>query len=289
MPNGIQVGGENMVIEKIFNNNVVLAKNDKKQEIVVMGCGVAFKKKVGDLVLESTIEKQFFLKEDDLSNRMKLALEDIPAEHISLSYDIVEYAKNILAYPLSDYIYITLTDHIDHAMKLYEQGYEINNALGWEIQRYYQKEYKVGVRALDFIEEETGKRLQLSEAENIALHLINAQVKSANSDWVDIKAIGHKIKDVMNIVKYSYGVDIDETSINYERFLTHLKFFFKRLSNRQMVEEEVEDFLFEQVTSKYPKAYECAIKIEKYLEMDLTKEEKMYLTLHIHRVMQRTN
>ena len=42
-----------MVIKQIFNNNVVLAKNSSKDELVAMGCGIAFKKKVGDKINEN--------------------------------------------------------------------------------------------------------------------------------------------------------------------------------------------------------------------------------------------
>ena len=101
-----------MVIKQIFNNNVVLAKNSSKDELVAMGCGIAFKKKVGDKINENSIEKTFILKQKDASEKFKLLLEDIPAEHVSICYDIIEYAKNMLDIELNDYIYVTLTDHI---------------------------------------------------------------------------------------------------------------------------------------------------------------------------------
>lgn len=69
-----------MVIKQIFNNNVVLAKNSSKDELVAMGCGIAFKKKVGDKINENSIEKTFILKQKDASEKFKLLLEDIPAE-----------------------------------------------------------------------------------------------------------------------------------------------------------------------------------------------------------------
>ena len=34
-----------MVITKVFNNNAVIAKDTENREIVLMGCGIAFKKK----------------------------------------------------------------------------------------------------------------------------------------------------------------------------------------------------------------------------------------------------
>ena len=57
-----------------------------------------------------------------LSEKFKLLLEDIPTEHVSLCYDIIEYAKNILGVELNDYIYVTLTDHISNALKIFDEG-----------------------------------------------------------------------------------------------------------------------------------------------------------------------
>ena len=37
-----------MEIKKILNNNVVVSNNELNQEIVVMGRGLAFQKKVGE-------------------------------------------------------------------------------------------------------------------------------------------------------------------------------------------------------------------------------------------------
>ena len=51
-----------MVITKVFNNNAVIAKDTENREIVLMGCGIAFKKKNGDDVDKHLIEKTFILK-----------------------------------------------------------------------------------------------------------------------------------------------------------------------------------------------------------------------------------
>lgn len=40
-----------------MNNNVALAKNEHQEEVVLIGSGIAFNKKKGDVVLESKIEK----------------------------------------------------------------------------------------------------------------------------------------------------------------------------------------------------------------------------------------
>jgi beta-glucoside operon transcriptional antiterminator len=275
-----------MIIKKIFNNNAIVAKDSDKHEFVVMGCGIGFKKNIGEKVDENLIEKTFILKQKDASEKFKLLLEDVPSEYVSLCYDIIEYAKNILDVQLSDYIYVTLTDHINNALKMLDEQINITNPLIWEIKRFYHKEFEVGLKALEFIEEELGKKLPEDEAGNIALHLINAQVNSSYNNIEDVAQQTKKIQDILNIVKYTYNTTLDEKSISYERFVTHLRFFFQRLSKREKVEAE-DDFLLRQVKEKYRKAYDCMLKVEKYLETELSDEEKLYLTIHIQRVTQR--
>lgn len=277
-----------MIITKIFNNNAIIAKDQKRDEFVVMGRGIAFKKSAGEQVEEHLIEKVFVLKHKDASEKFKLLLEDVPSEYVSLCYDIIEYGKSILEAQLSDYIYVSLTDHMNNAFKMFDEGFKNANPLIWEIKKFYPKEFGVGLKALEFIEDETGKRLSEDEAGNIALHLINAQVNSSYNKVADVAQQTQKIHDILNIIKYSYNTTIDEHSISYERFITHLRFFFQRLNKKEKVELE-DDFLWRQVKAKYKKAYGCMLKIEKYLDMVLSDEEKLYLTIHIQRVTQRQN
>lgn len=280
-----------MIITKIFNNNAIVAKDDDKHEFVVMGKGIAFKKSAGEPVDDSLIEKTFILKQKDASEKFKLLLEHIPSEHVSLCYDIIEYANNILDVELNDYIYVTLTDHISHAIKLFNEGFNTQNALIWEIKKFYPKEFQIGLKAIEFIESELEIKVPEDEAANIALHLINAQANNSLNRVEDIGKQTKMIQDILNIVKYTYGIALDEKSISYERFVTHLRYFFQRLNTagKRVVEdlETDDDFLLKQVKVKYKNAYECMLKIEKYLEIELASEEKLYLTIHIQRVTQR--
>ncbi|TCW38012.1 BglG family transcriptional antiterminator [Thermohydrogenium kirishiense] len=274
-----------MIIEKIFNNNAIVARDSDDRELVVMGRGIGFKKSAGEMVDETLIEKTFILKQNDASEKFKLLLEDIPTEYVSICYDIIEYAKNMLNTKLNDYIYVTLTDHIYNAIKMFDEGLENPNPLIWEIKKFYPKEFQIGLKALEFIEDELNKKLPDDEAGNIALHLINAQINSSFNKVENVAEQTKKIHDILNIVMYTYGITLDEKSISYERFVTHLRFFFQRLNKKEQV-KEVDDYLFKKVKTKYKKAYDCMLKIEKYLETELSNEEKLYLTLHIQRVTQ---
>lgn len=274
-----------MIIKKIFNNNVVLAKEKNKDEIIAMGCGIAFKKRSGDILDKDLIEKTFILKENNASDRFKSLLENVPIEQIKACSNIIEYAKANLNVKLNDYIYVTLTDHINHSINLYDEGISKPNILGWEVKKFYNKEYKVGLKALDIIEEYTKKRLPNDEASNIALHIINAQINYSSKESLDAIKIAKYIQGIMTIIRYTYNIEIDENSLNYDRFITHLRFLLKRLNDNNMIESDND--LLEQVKEKYKKAYNCMLKIEKFLEVDMSNDEKLYLTIHIQRVTQR--
>lgn len=278
-----------MIIKKIFNNNAILAKDSEKREVVVMGCGIGFRKDIGDNIDEEKIEKTFILKEKDASEKFKLLLEDVPTEIIYLCYDIIDYAKNMIATEINDYIYVTLTDHINNAIELFKEGLNRPNIIVWEIKKFYPKEFEIGVKALEFIEDELDIKLPDDEAGNIALHLINAQVNNSCNKVEDVAKQTKMVQDILNIVRYTYNVELNEESLNYERFVTHLRFFFQRLNKKKVdkLENEDDDFLLNQVKVKYKEAYNCMLKVEKYLEKELDDEEKLYLTLHIQRITNR--
>ena len=279
-----------MKIKKIYNNNVVLAQRENETEMVVMGCGLAFQKKAGDTIDSEAVEKTFVLKnQNDYEVYEKLAelLKDVPVEYVELSDKIITFAKSVLPNKLDNYIYIALTDHISFAIARHKQGIEFKNVLLWEIKKFYKQEFAVALKALDIIEEEIGIHFEEDEAGFIAMHLVNSQ--ASNENMASVVAVTKMVNSVLNIVKYHFQMDLDESSINYERFITHLRFFAMRFLRKERVEEErVDQFLYEQVERKYSEAFRCCQKIATYLESSLkweiSNDEKVFLTLHIHRV-----
>lgn len=278
-----------MKIKKVLNNNVVVSLNSRNQEIVVMGRGLAFQKKVGETIDAEKIEKTFVLETHGISEKLANLLRDISEKYLNISARILEYAKSQLPYKLDEYLYVALTDHISFAISRYKQGIHLKNPLLWEIRKFYKDEFQVAVKALEIIKEETGIELGEDEAASIALHLVNSQLSGENvATAIQVTEIVNKI---LNIVKYHFKMELDENSINYERFLTHLRFFAIRFIREEKLEESVDEFFFEQIKIKYPEAYACTQKIKTYLEkqfhFELTKDEELYLTVHIYRVTNR--
>ncbi|MFS0821180.1 BglG family transcription antiterminator LicT [Bacillus sp. 1P02SD] len=278
-----------MKIEKVLNNNVVMCRNELDQEIVAMGKGLAFQRKSGDTIDASKIEKTFILQKHGITEKLAKLLEDTSELYLSISSKILDYAKTKLPYKLDDYLYVALTDHLSFAISRHKQGIQMKNALLWEIRKYYKREFQIALKALDLIEKETGIRLDEDEAASIALHLVNGQLSGEN--LAAAVQITQMVNDILNIVKYHFKMELDETSLNYERFLTHLRFFGMRYMRKEKSAESIDDFFHEQIKLKYKDAYTCTQKIATYLKKEfgweISKEEEIYLTVHIHRVTNR--
>lgn len=278
-----------MEIKKILNNNVVVSTNELNQEIVVMGRGLAFQKKVGGFIDESKVEKTFVLETRGISEKLAKLLRDTSEVYLNISAKILDCAQSHLPFKLDEYLYVALTDHISFAISRYKQGIHLKNPLLWEIRKYYKQEFQVALKAIDIIEKETEIALGEDEAASIALHLVNSQISGEN--MATAVQITEMVDTILNIVKYYFKMELDENSVNYERFLTHLRFFAIRFVRKEKLEETVDQFFIEQIQLKYPEAYLCTQKIATYLENQfnwgLTKDEEIYLTVHIHRVTNR--
>ncbi|SEM55474.1 transcriptional antiterminator, BglG family [Mesobacillus persicus] len=278
-----------MKINKILNNNVVVSTNESNQEIVVMGRGLAFQKKVGESIDASKIEKTFVLETHGIAEKLAKILRDTSELYLNISSKIIESAQSELPYKLDEYLYVALTDHISFAISRHQQGIQLKNPMLWEIRKYYKQEYQVALRALAIIKIETGVELGEDEAASIALHLVNSQISGEN--MASAVQVTEMVNTILNIVKYHFKMELDESSVNYERFLTHLRFFAVRFIRKEKLEDTVDLFLYEQIQQKYLDAYRCTKKITTYLEnhfkWSLSKDEEIYLTLHIHRVTNR--
>lgn len=148
-----------MEIRRILNNNVVVTNNVDNQEIVVMGKGLAFQKRVGETIDTSKIEKTFVLETHGIAEKLAKLLTDTSELYLGISSKIIQYAQSALPYKLDEYLYVALTDHLSFAISRYKQGIHLKNALLWEIRKYYKEEYQVALKALEIIEKDTGVML----------------------------------------------------------------------------------------------------------------------------------
>lgn len=273
-----------MEISKVLNNNVAVVIENNEEKIV-MGRGICFKKKTGDTIEPETIDKVFYLHNQEVLSRFKELVVDIPLEYLEIGEEIMDEARLSLGKALNDNIYISMVDHIYTAVVRAKDDILVKNALLWDIQRFYKEEYQIGKKALEIIEKKTGVLLPNDEAGFIALHIVNGQLDEDVHDMYEITKI---MQEIENIVRYHFKIEFNEESAYYYRFITHLKFFAQRLVEHKKQNKQ-EDDLLEVVQVKYANAYQCveknAIYIKNQYNYELYDEEKLYLTIHIHRVV----
>ncbi|MGL5977680.1 MAG: BglG family transcription antiterminator LicT [Erysipelotrichaceae bacterium] len=274
-----------MVVDKVINNNLVRSLNEKGQEVLLMGCGLGFKQKAGDLVDLSKVEKMYTMSDVEGTHQLEEILSKVSLECIQVVNEIVDYAKISLGSELGNNIYLTLCDHISFSLERTRKGIEIRNALLEEIKQFYYSEYMVGKEALDMIEKNFKLRLPEDEAGFIALHLVNANFNSLGIGQTE--EMMKIIQNIVNIVRYHFNVELNEKTIHYDRFITHLKFFAMRTFSGVVMDEGDESF-FLMIKNQYKKAYACVLKVADYMaktyNIQLTNDEMMYLTVHIHRI-----
>ena len=277
-----------MKINRILTNNAVVIMNENGNEQIVCGKGIAYKKKPGEEIDESLINQTFVLMPDsNLSKQLEQLLTDIPLEYVCLSNDIVKMGEVTMGTQLSGSLVISLADHIYETMRRYRENILISNGLIWEIQRFYEKEYEIGLLAKEMVEKTFHVELPNDEAAYIAMHIVNAETD--NSSMEETMKVTKIIQDTIRIVRLFFGIEFDENSGYYYRFLTHLKYFARRVLRGEENTDDNNSELAKIIFDKYASAYECTKKIESHLReksnYQISDEEKMYLTIHIHSVV----
>lgn len=275
---------DNIIIEKVINNNIISAYEKSGAEVIVMGRGIGFKKKQGEVVPADQISKIFRIKSRTLAEQFKELLANMPLERVRISDEIISHAKDHLKLKLNQSIYVTLTDHINFAIERVSQGIEPQNALLWEIKRFYPQEFQLGIYALELIHDRLGILLPEDEAGFIALHFVNAEY---GTDIRDAVKFPNQMQAIVDIVERDLGILLDESSLHYERFMTHIKFLIQRIYRKELLSSEDRELSL-LMQRKYPREYQCSVKVAEYIMQAtgsrLSEEEIMYLSVHIRRV-----
>lgn len=275
---------DHIIIEKVINNNIISAYEKSGAEVIVMGRGIGFKKKQGEVVPADQISKIFRIKSRTLTEQFKELLANMPLERVRISDEIISHAKDHLKLKLNQSIYVTLTDHINFAIERVSQGIEPQNALLWEIKRFYPQEFQLGIYALELIQDRLGILLPEDEAGFIALHFVNAEY---GTDIRDAVKFPDQMQAIVDIVERDLGILLDESSLHYERFMTHIKFLIQRIYRKELLFSEDRELSL-LMQRKYPREYQCSVKVAEYIMQAtgsrLSEEEIMYLSVHIRRV-----
>ncbi len=278
-----------MQIIKSFNNNIALAKNEKNKEVIVIGTGIGFNKKNGDHLERGKIEKIFYLESNEQEMALIHLLSSIPIAVINTATEIVKFGEKEFSIKFSTALLIALADHIHMVIKYQRKPEE--HPLKWMIIRLYQREYKIGQKAVQMIADQLNYLPPDNEIISIALHFVNAQTKEKNMNTT--MSFTEMSNRIVSFIEYFYQVSLVKSENAYLRFITHLQFLLNRLVEKEIFpEEKTSEELYNFLSQNHPKEQLCVEKISELLfekfSIPLSKAEKGYLVLHVNKLIHKT-
>lgn len=279
-----------MRISRIYNNNVVLTVDHHGKESVMIGRGIAFGKRKGQLVDPAAVEQTFVPEQGMSGERLSMTLSEIPAEILSIATLLESKVRAEGALELSNSFILPLADHLHYAVVRARDGVRVEYPLAPEVTVLYPREVEYGRTVLQMVRERLQVELDPNEAIPLALHLVNAQF--ATADMSQAFRMTEVFAQVFEIIEASYERKIDPDSMSAARFVTHLRYLFVRASrastNRAEDDEVSQPSLLAALRADAPRAYACAQKVLLVLQMQLnqslTRDELTYLTIHIARL-----
>lgn len=269
-----------MVLTKVFNNSIILVKSEGKEKIL-FSKGIGFGKKFGEKIKAGTeVDKIFKIENEENIKNFNSVMARVDDDFFALCEEIIYDISESLGEELSESIHIGLIDHLFFAIKRLKLKEEIQNPFIVEIQTLYQKEYELAFRAAKKLEKE--KRIEIPEGEVgfIALHIHSARNNGKLSNTIKYSYLSSTI---IEHVEETLNIKINKQSLDYARFLTHIRFAIERI----MTKSPIKNDLISVIKKKYKKSYKIAIDIGKILgeELDtkIVEDEVAYLAMHIER------
>ena len=269
-------------INRVYNNNLVLA-TDRGREVILVGRGLGFGRRKGDLIKPGEVHKRFELAGDVRGQGARGILIDLPLDVIELTAKVTDHLDTAHGVRLSDAAEIGLADHLHAAITRQTKGITLYNDLIWETKSSYRREFAIALEILDLLRRE-GHPLPLDEAGFITMHLVSAGVAG---DMAERLKMATALREVVAIVERTIPSIVDTDSNHYLRFLTHLKFAIQRINDGKMLTGRL-GHMFEEHRNSDPQGYACVLEIGDHLtekfQIALTEEEQLYLLVHLARL-----
>ena len=274
-----------MRILNILNNSALVAVNERREEVVLIGRGISFGRRVGDEIDPAQADK-LFSQSSPITQELLELFQSIPEEYFEMTNVIVRYANKKMKRELDKGIYLTLFDHINSAVERYREGLLLNFGMLEEMRILYPDEFKVAEWALEYINVTLNIELPEDECGFIGIHLIQA----GGGDIPKVNAVMRIVKDISELVKEKYADQFLTEGVHFSRFITHLKFFSVRyLNHDQLKDDEPITFFIEQ--DLRDAVEDCLSRIvemveEKYGE-EVTGYERSFLRLHLCQLLKK--
>ncbi|RAX23081.1 MULTISPECIES: PRD domain-containing protein [unclassified Actinomyces] len=273
-----------MEILRVFNNNVILARDELGRETILTGRGLGFQHKPGQEVDTSRVARRYVLAQNAESVGEVMAA--IPLERIALIERTFRAAARELGTTVPSSTVVAVVDHVNQAMERAAAGIVMDYPLRAEAAHLHPEELRLAERMVAELNRAQEVQLPDGEAVALALHLFAAAVGAPSTQEAtrQSKLIGQ----VMDVLKAAYGRDFRADSIDAARFAVHLRYFLVRARTDEQVADGTGTAIAESLRLRYPRAYRVAVRVKELLEMRLgitvQDDETAYLTMHVARL-----
>lgn len=272
---------DSAIVVKVYNNNIVSVDMNGVERIL-FNKGIGFGKRIGDVIQKGTeIEKIFVIEDKDNLRSFEQVVNSVDEEFLSLCEKMISFIASELKEDLDERIHVALVDHLNFAVKRLSNQEVIENPFIMEVKALYSQEYMLAEKVAQMLQEETKITIPDSEIGFIALHIHSAR---NNGRLSTILRSTQLINLVIQYAEQQLQLKIDKTSLDYARFLTHLRFAIKRI----LLNIPITNDFIRQIKSKYKLSYKVAKGVSKILterlEKDVPESETAYLAMHIERL-----
>lgn len=276
----------NLLIDKVLNNNVLIAEHPSYEEVVLIGKGIGFNRKRGDYIDTDTVEKLFVLKNEKEQESYIKLLPFIDNELLEVIISAIDLIKQRTNSTLHEHIHVALTDHLMFAITRASQGMEMKNPFLVETKTLYRHEYEIASEVVTLIKDKTGIFLPVGEIGFIALHIHSALT---NKNLSEVNQHSQLVSRLVEMVEDQFDIEIDKEGIDYMRLVRHLRFTIERVIKGERVEEP--EKISSLLKEEYPVCYNLSWKLIKVMQQTLKMKvfdaEAVYLTMHLQRIQKK--
>ncbi|WP_416143767.1 glucose PTS transporter transcription antiterminator GlcT [Planococcus koreensis] len=273
-----------LIIEKVLNNNVVIARHDTYKEVVLIGNGLGFNRKKGDSIPFDTADKTFLLKDEKEMEQYVNLLPHIDENLLEFIHGLLLFIEEKMGKELNEHIHVALTDHLAFAISRAQKNMQFSNPFLYEIEALYPKEYLVAQEVVKKVESHIGITFPEGEIGFIALHIHSAVT---DKSLRDINRYNALISQLVEIIEANLSLQLQRDDVDYHRLIQHLHRAIDRAHKGNSIAEERK--LEELLKKEYPVCYNLAWKLIKVMQNQLNKPvdeaEVLYLTIHLQRLL----
>lgn len=158
----------------------------------------------------------------------------------------------------------------------------ITNPFHYETRSLFSKDYQIGIKVSEKIFQKTGIRIPDSEVDFLTLYVHYANSMSNKSKTDIIHSI---IYQASSVLTEKYKMTIDKDSLDYSRFVVHLRFVIERVMRSEKVANiELAEIMTDRFSAYADICDDIVGVLEEELSTTISSEEKIYLLLHLARL-----